>query len=300
MTRATASNDLKNQLAQRAQNAPQTQQSDAKTIDHLLKRLAPQIQRALPKHMTADRLARIALTTIRTNPKLLECTPESLMAAVMQSAQLGLEPGILGHAYFVPFKNGKTGCTDVQFQIGYKGLLELVRRSGEVTSIAAHEVYENDFFEFEYGIDEKLTHRPNIAGDRGEVYAYYAYAKYKDGGHSFLVMSKKDILEYAKKYSKSYYKGQFSGPWATDFDAMAKKTVLKQLMKYMPLSIELQRQLSTDETVKMEIEEDMTEVAPVDVVIEHEPIDEQMQAAQEELERVHVETAVTGEQETLL
>jgi recombination protein RecT len=300
MTRATASNDLKNQLAQRAQNAPQTQQSDVKTIDHLLKRLAPQIQRALPKHMTADRLARIALTTIRTNPKLLECTPESLMAAVMQSAQLGLEPGILGHAYFVPFKNGKTGRTDVQFQIGYKGLLELVRRSGEVTSIAAHEVYENDFFEFEYGIDEKLTHRPNISGDRGEVYAYYAYAKYKDGGHSFLVMSKKDILEYAKKYSKAYYKGQFSGPWATDFDAMAKKTVLKQLMKYMPLSIELQRQLSTDETVKMEIEEDMTEVTPVDIVIEHEPIDEQMQAAQEELERVQMETAATGEQETLL
>lgn len=258
---AVNQDDLKNKLANRVNNPAAQAKDPAKTIHDLLKKLGPEIQRALPKHMDADRLARIALTTIRTNPMLLECNVQSLMGAVMQSAQLGLEPGLLGSCYFIPFNrkvkgpnNSVTWEKDVQFVIGYKGLIDLVRRSGEVLSINAHAVHDNDLFEFEYGLDERLKHVPKIDGERGEVYCYYAYAKFKDGGHSFLVMSVKDIEKIRDKYSKSKSNdGRVYGPWADEFDSMAKKTVIRQLIKYMPISIEIQKTVALDETFRKDL-----------------------------------------------
>lgn len=248
--------DLKNKLAEKVAGTKnknnendlaaveQQAQDPALTIHAYLKKMLPEIQRAMPKHLDADRLARLALTTMRTNPKIMECSLPSLMGAVMQAAQLGLEPGLLGHCYLVPFYNKHTNKQDVQFIIGYKGLLDLVRRSGEITAIAAHEVREHDQFSFQYGLEEQLLHQPKIDGERGEVYAYYAYARFKDGGHAFLVMSRQEMLAYRDRFAKSK-----SGPWATDFDAMAKKTVLRQLVKYLPLSVEVFHQLSSDETI---------------------------------------------------
>ncbi|BCJ86490.1 recombination protein RecT [Effusibacillus dendaii] len=264
--------DLKNALSTVAENRP-SQVDPAKTIDGMLKRLAPQIARALPKHMTADRLARIALTTIRQNPKLLECTQESLMGAVMLSAQLGLEPGPLGHAYLVPFWDSKTNSTNAQFQIGYKGMIDLTRRTGEIQTITANEVYENDTFEVEYGSNGHLTHKPFMHGERGDVTKYYAYAKTKDGGEYFYYMTKEDVIKYRDKYTKSknFKTGEIYGPWATEFDAMAKKTCLKQMIKYMPLSVEVQRQLAQDETVKLDMDEDMTMVPNADIEYEYNP-----------------------------
>lgn len=218
-------------------------------IQDLFKRMAPEIEKVLPKHIKSDHLLRVALTEIRKNPKLLECSSQSLLGALMLAAQLGLEPGILGHAYLIPYYNSKTRSTEVQFQIGYKGYIDLVRRSGELQTLDVHEVCRNDEFEYEYGLTPKLMHRPALE-NRGDPYCYYAIAKLKDGGFSYLVMSIQDVEKFRKR-SKS----PDSGPWVTDYDAMAKKTVIKQLAKYLPLSTEIQTQIMQDEVTKKEYED---------------------------------------------
>ncbi|OMD55390.1 recombinase RecT [Paenibacillus odorifer] len=229
-----------------------------KTINDLFEQMKPAIAQAIPKHLTPDRLLRIATTSIRTNPKLKVCSPESLLGAVMQCAQLGLEPSILGHAYLIPYKN--KGVDECQFQIGYKGLIELARRTGQISSIMAQAVHQNDEFEYEYGINEKLKHVP-ADGDRGAVVKYYSYAKFKDGGYSFMVMSRQDIVIHRDKFSKA----KNFGPWVDHFDEMAKKTVLKSLMKYMPISVEFQRAVDQDETTKYfdSSAENMSEIVDV-------------------------------------
>lgn len=206
-------------------------------VRNLLEKMTPQISRALPKHLTPDRMTRIALTELRKIPKLLQCNPESFCGAIMACSQLGLEPGSsLGQIYLIPF--GK----EVQVILGYKGMIELARRSGQIISLAAHEVYENDTFEFEYGLEEKLRHVPNL-NERGELMAVYAVAKFVGGGHQIEVMSKQDV-DKIRARSKS---GN-SGPWMTDYNEMAKKTVLRKLFKYLPISIEkIQLATSLDE-----------------------------------------------------
>ncbi len=218
-------------------------------IQDLFKRMAPEIAKVLPKHIKSDHLLRVALTEIRKNPKLLECSSQSLLGALMLAAQLGLEPGILGHAYLIPYYNTKTRSTEVQFQIGYKGYIDLVRRSGELQTLDVHEVCRGDAFEYEYGLTPKLMHRPALE-NRGEVYCYYAIAKLKDGGFSYLVMSIQDVEKFRKRSKSPDY-----GPWVTDYDAMAKKTVIKQLAKYLPLSTEIQTQIVQDEVTKKEYED---------------------------------------------
>lgn len=240
---------IKSQLAK---NKNGIKSNPYKTIQDLLKRMEPQIKKALPKHLDPERLSRIALTEVRKNPKLLECSRESFLGAIMTSAQLGLEPGVLEHAYLIPYYNKKTNSKEVQFQIGYRGWLDLVRRSGEIESISSRCVFENDEFDFEYGLNEKLVHKPNLNGDRGDFLAVYATAKHKDGGYSMIVMSKSDVEKI-----RSRSKTPNNGPWVTDYEAMARKTAIKQLCKYLPLSIEVQRGLVADETTKKEISEDM-------------------------------------------
>lgn len=202
-----------------------------------------EIALALPRHITADRLSRVALTTIKNTPTLLECSVASLMSAVMQSAQLGLEPGVLGHVYFVPFFNKNKGCKEVQFILGYKGLIELARRSKEIISISASEIYSNDTFEYKKGFEETLNHIPNFL-DRGELIGFYAYAITKDGGRIAEVMTKADV-EKIRNRSQAARSG-FS-PWSTDYEMMGRKTVIKRLCKYLPLSIEVQEKIQFDE-----------------------------------------------------
>jgi len=241
--------DLKDRLAQKAQ--PNRAPDPARTIAAYLERMKPQIALALPRHMTADRLARIALTNIRMTPQLLNCSVESLMGAIMQAAQLGLEPGPLGHAYLVPY--GRE-CTLI---IGYKGLIDLARRSDQIVSIAAHIVYEHDDFEVTYGLEEHLIHRP-VFENRGKPKLAYMVAKLKDGGHVVEVMTVEEI-EAVRKRSKAAN----SGPWVTDWSEMARKTVVRRGAKYLPLAIEVQKAIAADETVKTEIAPDMTDVVDV-------------------------------------
>lgn len=207
-------------------------------------KIKAQMALALPKHMNPDRLARIALTEIRKIPALARCDQTSFLGAIMQCAQLGLEPGgALGHAYLLPFENRKKGITEVQFIVGYRGMIDLARRSGQILSIEARAVFESDKFRVSLGLNPDLTHEPNWeAQDRGPLKFVYAVAKLKDGGTQFEVMSRAEI-ERVRSQSKA---GQ-SGPWVSHFEEMAKKTVIRRLFKYLPVSIELATAVGLDE-----------------------------------------------------
>ncbi len=235
-----------------------------KSIQDYIEIMAPAIKAALPSVMTPERFSRITLSALSSNPKLKECTPQSFLGAMMTAAQLGLEPNTpLGQAYLIPFQNKNKGQMECQFQLGYKGLIDLAYRSGEVSIIQAHTVYENDDFTYELGLDPKLKHIP-AKSNRGKPVAYYAMFKTKDDGYGFQVMSFDDVQQHAQRFSKSYG----SGPWKTSFDEMAKKTVLKKVLKYAPLKSDFARGIAQDGTIKNEIAEDMADIPDVTEYVE--------------------------------
>ena len=227
--------------------------AEKKTMQAYIKAMEPAIKKALPSVITPERFTRMVLSALSSTPKLAECSPQSFLAAMMTAAQLGVEPNTaLGQAYLLPYRNH--GQMECQFQLGYKGLIDLAYRSGEVSVIQAHTVYENDVFEYELGMDPKLRHVPAKA-DRGEAVAYSAMFKTKDGGYGFEVMSVDDVQRHAQRYSKSY--GSGSSPWRSNFDEMAKKTVLKRALKYAPLKSDFVRGVAQDETIKAELSDEM-------------------------------------------
>lgn len=251
--------------------------SPVKAMGDLLKRMHTQIEKALPSVITPERFTRIALTAYSRNEKLQECTAESFLGSMMQAAQLGVEPNTpLGQAYLIPYRN--KGVMEVQFQLGYRGMIDLAYRSGEVQNIQAHEVYENDTFEYELGLEPKLKHIPALK-DRGEVILYYAVFKLTNGGVGFEVMSKEDVEAFAKKKSKTYG----TGPWQSDFDAMAKKTLVKRLLKFAPLKSDFVRAVTTDETIKSGISENMADLPDETVTIDAETTAPEENADYEEI-----------------
>jgi len=252
-------------IIQKAQQAETAHLSPQGRMQKFITDMNPQIAAALPSVLTPERFTRMMLTALSRTPDLAVCTPQSFGGAMMQAAQLGLEPNTpLGQAYLIPYRNH--GVMEVQFQIGYKGLIDLTYRSGKISTIYAHEVYSGDKFEYELGLDCKLVHVPAMK-NRGEVIGYYAVYKTKDGGSGFYFMSRDDATRYCQQYSKAASKG-FS-PWTTNFDAMAKKTTIKQLLKYAPLGTEFVRAITADETIKNVIQKDMVE-APDETVFDVE------------------------------
>ena len=187
-----------------------------------------QLALAVPKHLNADRMARIAATEVRKNKALLNTEPTSFLGSVMQAAQLGLEPGsALGQAYLVPYGN------QCQLIIGYKGMIDLARRSGQVLSLNAYAVREGDDFNFQLGLKPDIHHVPSLEADRIKkpITYVYAVATLKGGGYQFEVMSRAEVEAVrAKAKSKNI--------WNTYFEEMAKKTVIRRLFKYLPVSIE--------------------------------------------------------------
>ena len=249
---------------------PQKATGEVKNIQQLITRMKPQIEKALPSVLTGERFTRMVLTAMSTTPELAQCSPNSFLGAMMQAAQLGVEPNTpLGQAYLIPYKN--KGRLECQFQLGYRGLIALASRNG--VTVTAHAVHEHDEFSFSYGLDEELTHKPALT-DRGQVIAYYATYKTKDGGRGFIVMSKDDITAHKNKYSKAA--GSSFSPWNTNFDSMAKKTAIKQVLKYAPIATEFTRAVATDETIKSNITPDMID-EPDEYVytVEAVPVDEQ-------------------------
>lgn len=190
-----------------------------------------QFRMALPRvGITPERMVRFALTALNRDQKgnLARTKPQTFLACVVQSAQLGLDPsGITGEAYLVPY--GDT-CT---FIIGYRGLLKLARRSGKIREAAAHVVYEKDEFDYQYGLDSKLNHKPFTGGDPGPIVYAYAYAKFTDGGQAFEVMTKEQVDAI-----KSRSRAGNNGPWVSDYPEMARKTAFRRLAKWLPLEPE--------------------------------------------------------------
>lgn len=246
-----------------------------KTVKDYLKVYGGEIAKALPAQVGSDRFQRICMTALTQNPALAQCTPASFIGSVLNAAQLGLEPNTpLGQAYLIPYK-GK--CT---FQLGYKGVIELARRSGQISMIKAQAVHQNDEFHYELGLNPTLHHVP-AEGDRGPVVKYYAFYKTKDGDFDFEVATREEMVEFRRKYSKAN-----NSPWNTEFDEMAKKTLVKRVLKYAPLSTEIARQITTDNTVKAfdakepELMKDMA-LVPDETIIDaefvmEEPTDEQV------------------------
>lgn len=218
-------------------------------IAYLLAQKKNELAKMLPKTLSLERLLKVAQIAATTTPALAKCDVASLVGAIGQCAQMGLEPNtVLGHAYLVPFNTKRKDANgherwvnSVQVVIGYKGLIDLARRSGQIVSIAAHEVCENDKFNLVYGLDEKLEHTPAM-GERGEVLGFYAVARLKDGGHCFEFMSIHQVREIMRAtQSKGAY-----GPWKDHFTEMGRKTVIRRLAKYLPLSIEFQTAVALD------------------------------------------------------
>ncbi len=242
---------------------------EKKTMQTYIKAMEGEIKKALPSVITPERFTRMVLSAISTNPKLGSCTPSSFLGAMMSAAQLGLEPNTpLGQAYILPYSN--KGTLEAQFQLGYKGLIDLAYRSGEVEVVQAHIVYANDKFECEFGLEPKLTHIPADT-DRGEPIKVYAMFKTKSGGYGFEVMSMADVRIHAEKYSKAY--NSSCSPWATNFEEMAKKTVLKKALKYAPLKSDFVRGIVQDGTVKNEVSEDMYDVPNTIVIDDYTEVD---------------------------
>lgn len=233
-----------------------------KTIFDLIQLSKKQFNNALPQHINTDRFVRIAITTIRLNPKLAKCNPESLIGALMVSAQLGLEPGTLGQCYLIPFENKKAGTVECQFQIGYKGLIELLRRSGQLSDIYSYTVYENDDFNIEYGLSRTLVHKPNFT-DRGEIKGFYAVAILKDGAKAFEYMTKDEVTHHEEKYRKGSYKNDV---WNKNFEEMAQKTVVKKLLKWLPVSVEFLEMASKDEKSFKVVDDKSTEVQEIEIL----------------------------------
>ena len=233
-----------------------TAEKKEKTIFDVIKAGEKQFAAALPKHINSERFTRIAITTIRQNPKLAQCTQESLLGALMTSAQLGLEPGILGQCYLIPYGR------ECQFQISYKGMIELLRRSGQLKDIYAYSVYSNDEFEMVYGLRRDLKHKPKLDADRGEMIGCYCVAILKDDTTAFEFMTKQEIEVHGKKFSKTYN----NGPWKTDFEAMAHKTVVKKLLKWLPVSVEFLENVAKDEKTFVADNNNMNEVKEAETV----------------------------------
>lgn len=239
------------------------------TMKDYIQKYEGQIAKALPSVITPERFTRMAINAVAMNPDLGACTPASFIGAMMQAAQLGLEPNTpLGQAYLIPYNRSVkladgtwTQVKEAQLQIGYKGLIDLAHRSGEFKSIEAHVVYENDEFEYELGLEPKLKHKPAMK-NRGDIVWVYAIYKLQSGGYGFEVMSKEDIDEHRAKYSKAK-----NSPWNSAWEGMAKKTVIKQALKYAPLKSEFVRGMQSEE-VTMNFRDDFKD--PEDALVSDE------------------------------
>lgn len=195
--------EIKQELARKVESTKAgTKLKKSMSIADMIKVMEPQIKKALPEVITPERFTRMALSALNTTPKLNECTPMSFLAALMNAAQLGLEPNTpLGQAFLIPYNN--KGEMECQFQLGYKGLIDLSYRNPNMQIITAHTVYENDEFEYELGLNPCLNHRPTL-GERGEIRLFYGLFKLTNGGFGFEVMSKTAMDDFAKEYSKAF------------------------------------------------------------------------------------------------
>lgn len=252
----------------------------------LFAKMNGEIAKALPRHLSGEAFARNALTAVRQNKTLLEALAydsgrASFLGALMQAAQLGLELGPLGHCYLIPYakKDWKTGELlgyEVTFILGYKGMIELSRRSGNMRSIYANEVCEHDYFELGYGSGGQLVHRPEIRKDRGDWYGVYAFAELAEGGYQYLFINRAEIERLRDTYSQAW-KNEVKkpdehkkNPWHTEPVEMAKKTAIRRLFKSLPVSVEVSRALELEERPLRY--DEVTGTVDVEITVDDSPL----------------------------
>lgn len=213
------------------------------TVRALLEGVRDRLEQVATKHLTPERLIRSVIAAVSRTPQLLEATPQSLLQCVMVAAQLGLEPNTpLGHFYLVPFANRKTGKLEATPIIGYRGLVELARRSGKIASVEAHVVHANDPHEVRFGMDAKLWHSPCLTGEPGSPLFVYAIATMEGGAKQAEVMTWSEVMAI-----KGRSRASGNGPWVTDVEEMAKKTVFRRLSKWLPLTVEAASALEAED-----------------------------------------------------
>jgi recombination protein RecT len=232
------------------------------TMEDLLmsEKVRTRIAAVLPKQFSPERLLNIVVSQIRVTPDLAKCTQESILGAVMTSTLVGLEPGVAGRAYILPFNNSRKkpdgswhSVKEAQFVIGYKGLIDLFYRHTKAVQIDWGIVREGDDFDYELGSNAFLKHKPKL-GNTGAPSAYWVMAHLAGGGRPFKVMGAEECMAHGREHSKTFdsKKQEFyaSSPWSKEPDAMCLKTVLIQLAKVLPLSVELQRVIAADESTR--------------------------------------------------
>lgn len=244
--------------------AQQQIQQDTGGFKGLLKRSWPRIAAVMPKQMNPERMYQLAVSCVNQTPHLAECSPQTILSCLMKCSALGLEPSAvdgLGRAYIIPRKNRKTGQYEATLLVGYKGYLDLARRSGQIKDISARVVRDGDVFEYEYGMNEYLRHVPSAEPIDGRPVTHvYMVAHFNDGGHYIDVMSKAEVESVRKRSASSN-----SGPWVTDWDQMARKTVIRRAFPYLPVSVEAYNAATVDETTPDSVDADgmpLFETAP--------------------------------------
>lgn len=233
-----------------------SEQPKPPTLGQRITGMEHQFALAAPRGVEARQIVRDAMTALAQTPKLAECEPRSVLGALMTMAQLGLRVGVLGHGWVLPFWDSRAREFKAQLVIGYKGYVALAHRSGQIASISARTVHENDHFEVEYGVDEKLVHRPSKQ-DRGEPIGYYAVVRFANGGHSFWHITRQEAEHHRDRYAMSKKRdGTIVGPWKDNFDEMAQKTCVRALAKFMPQNTDLATALAVDDTVRLDYNPD--------------------------------------------
>ena len=223
-----------------------TREKTEDRVGDLIQRIAPALQASLPAHCTPERMTRLALTQLRMVPKLMECTQESLVGAIMQSAALGLEAdGTLGQAYLIPYRD------ECKLVLGYRGFINLAYRSGYVKMIDADTVHDGDMFDYERGMNAFLRHKPDEKVDRNweNMTHAYAYAKTTQGGELFVVIPRSGTNSVESVKKKSAARKQ--SPWITHPLEMSKKTAIRRLFKLLPASAGMNRAWALDEQADM-------------------------------------------------
>ena len=244
------------------------------TLQGLLQQYKHQIEMAIPEHLTADRLIRVALTAVSQSPKLQECSPLSICGAVMQAGILGLEPtSVLGECFLVPFWNKKAaggrGGMEAQLIIGYHGKIKLVANTGDLQGVKASPVRKNDEFQFDDGLEPFVSHKYHHIADRGPVIGYWAGARLKTGFTSIVFMTVKECEEHRDKFAMTKTKdGKIFGVWQDNFEAMSLKTVIHKCLKYLPKSVRAATAWNLDERA----EAGMPQKFSVEVPLELQPV----------------------------
>lgn len=216
-----------------------------RAIESKASSFAAVLPKTVSEHVTPQRLIKVVLSAMSRNPTLLKCTPASIVKGLMQAAELGLEIGAMGEAYLVPFWNKHIKSYEATFMVGYRGYKELAFRGGRVKKLVARAIREGDEYEVVMGNVEKLYHKPQMHGTPGELIAVYAIATLEDDVQQWDLMLKFDVDKI-----RARAKSKDDGPWVTDYNEMAKKTVFRRLAKMLPMTPELRKAIAKEEAIE--------------------------------------------------